>query len=140
MLSPLHEKAVELYQSGKNLREVAEELNRSHEWVRKALAKAGENARNRGRELMERPSCELCQKPCPKLEARYCSRACMNTHRLDAAMDKVNLALKVLNAGGTYASAAEKAGFQNAWHLWGRLHHFGLTEGRKSPPRDEAVR
>jgi len=133
MLSPIQERAIELYQSGKNLREVADEVGRSHEWVRKTLAKAGEETRSRGREYENRPACERCGKPCPKLEARFCTRLCMNKHRREAAMGKLQEALRVLNAGGTYAEAADKAGFQNAWHLWGRMHHFGLTEGKPAP-------
>lgn len=133
MLSPLQERAVDLYLEGKTLREVAEKVGRSHEWVRKSLAKAGELTRNRGREVLERPVCDECGQPCAKLEARFCSRACLNKFRLDGAMEKLNKALEVLKAGGTYAAAAEKAGFQNAWHLWGRMHHFGLTGGRSQP-------
>lgn len=135
MLSAIQERAVELYQSGKNLREVAEEVGRSHEWVRKTLAKAGEATRSRGREYAERPSCVRCGEDCPKLEARFCTRECMNKYRRDAAMGKLKDALKVLNSGGTYAKAAQKAGFKNAWHLWGRMHHFGMTEGRNEPAK-----
>lgn len=133
MLSVLQEEAVELYRSGKNLREVAEKVGRSHEWVRKTLVKAGESARQRGRETIDRPACLQCQKPCPKLDARFCTRECMNTYRKEAALKKLDVALRVLNAGGTYAAAAAKAGFQNAWHLWGRMHHFGMTGSRPEP-------
>jgi transposase-like protein len=57
----------------------------------------------------------------------------MNTHRRNSALKKLEIAVHVLNSGGTYAAAAAKAGFQNAWHLWGRMHHFGLTGGRPEP-------
>lgn len=134
MLTPIQEQAIELYQSGKTLREVAEEIGRSHEWVRKTLSKAGETTRSRGREFTERPPCAQCEKPCPKADARFCSRTCMNKHRRESAMGKLTDALKVLNSGGTYAAAAAKAGFQSGWHLWGRLHHFGMTDG-KTPPK-----
>jgi hypothetical protein len=48
-------------------------------------------------------------------------------------MLRVNVALGVLRTGGSYAAAAEKAGFSSGWHLWGRLYHFGLTTGLKEP-------
>lgn len=135
MLTNLQEEAVELYRKGKNLREVADEVKRSHEWVRQTLVKAGEHSRNRGRELQDRPKCALCKSPCPKADSRFCSRECMNKSRRDKAMKKLSSAIKVLNGGGTYAEAARKAGFQNAWHLWGRMNHFGLTQGKKTPSR-----
>lgn len=122
-----------LYSAGKTLREVAEQLHRSHEWVRKALKQAGGEARNRGREPESRPVCGYCEGPCPKLTAKFCSRDCLAKHRHDTAMEKLQEALKVIRRGGSYSEAAKAAGFPNAWHLWGRLHHFGLTGGLEAP-------
>lgn len=133
MLPPLEEKAVLLYREGKHLREVAEELGRSHEWVRKVLVKAHEPVRGRGREFSERPSCAVCGKPCAKSEAKYCSRDCSQKMRLDTAMKKVDLALEALQGGATYSEAAKRAGFKNGWHLWGRLNHFGMTKDLANP-------
>lgn len=132
MLTPLQERALSLYREGKTLREVAVEVQRSHEWVRKTLVKAGEDSRNRGREPLTRPACRVCNKVCPKPEALFCSRGCLSRHRHDAALKRLEKAQEVLKRGGTYAEAAEAAGFKNSWHLWGRLHHFGLTEGLRT--------
>lgn len=131
------EKAIRLYQSGLNLREVGAAVNRSHEWVRKVVASAGKPVRSRGREFLDRPDCAQCKKPCPKLGAQFCSRDCLNKSRRKLALAKLESAIRVLNNGGSYAAAAEKSGFKSAWHLWGRMHHFGLTEGRKSPSADK---
>lgn len=133
MLTPLQEQAVALYREGKTLREVAHEIQRSHEWVRKTLAKAGEDSRSRGREPLERPTCGVCRKVCPKPESKFCSRSCLSKHRHDSALKKLDKAMVVLKRGGTYAEAATAAGFKNGWHLWGRLHHFGLTAGLSAP-------
>lgn len=129
MLAPLEAQAVALYREGKHLREVANELGRSHEWVRKTLARANEPIRGRGRESVNRPDCRVCGKTCSKVGAKFCSRECMQKNRLDTAMEKLDKAIVALKEGSTYAEAAKVAGFKSGWHLWGRLHHFGLTEG-----------
>lgn len=128
MLSPLQEKAIELYKSGKNLREVAAEVQRSHEWVRKLLKKMDEELRHRGRAPVEHPECAYCKQPCAKSDSVYCGKACMYIHRYKVAAAKLQPAIRVLRMGGSYAEAAEAAGFQSAWHLWGRLNHFQFTE------------
>lgn len=139
MLSPLQEQAIELYNSGKNLREVAAEVQRSHEWVRKTLKRAGEGARNRGREPLHRPKCVVCGSLCQKPDARFCSRPCVQRDRNRAAVERLQDALRVLRAGGTYNEAAAVIGFPNGWHLWGRLHHFGLTAGLTAPKKPASV-
>lgn len=133
MLTPIQEQAVTLYGLGKDLREVAGALGRSHEWVRKTLAVAGVPTRGRGRGAADRSSCLTCGKVCQTLRAQFCSRECLHKNRYDIAMKRVNVALGVLRTGGSYASAAEKSGFSSGWHLWGRLYHFGLTDGLKVP-------
>ena len=133
MLTPIQEQAVQLYAAGKDLRQVAGELDRSHEWVRKTLAKAGVAARGRGRESTERPVCVECGKDCGTPQAEYCSRECLHKHRYEAAMARLNVAMGVLREGGSFSAAAKKAGFSNGWHLWGRLYHFGLTTGLREP-------
>lgn len=137
MLTPLQEQAVLLYRSGKPLREVAVEVGRSHEWVRKTMLKAGVDIRDRGQEMRERPACLRCGKPCQTLRARYCSRTCLSATRFDGAMDKLNVALDLLKQGGTYGEAARAAGYQLGWHLWGRLHHFGLVPKSDEPAQTE---
>lgn len=136
MLTPLQEKAIELYNAGKNLREVAAEVQRSHEWVRKTLARAGEDSRNRGREPKNRPECGHCKKPVHKPTAKFCSRPCLHRARHQEAVDRLEAALHVLRAGGTYNEAASAVGFPSGWHLWGRLHHFGLTAGLSAQKPD----
>jgi hypothetical protein len=133
MLTPIQEQAVTLYGLGKDLREVAGALNRSHEWVRKTLAVAGVPTRGRGRGAADRSACLTCGKICQTLRAQFCSRECLHKNRYENAMLRVNVALGVLRTGGSYAAAAEKAGFSSGWHLWGRLYHFGLTDGLKVP-------
>lgn len=139
MLTPLQEQAVELYRNGKNLREVADEVGRSHEWVRKTLLKGGVDLRERGQEMRARPACLRCGKPCQTLRARYCSRTCLSATRFDGAMDKINVALDVLKSGGSYTEAAKAAGYQTGWHLYGRLHHFGLIPANAKEPPEEAT-
>ena len=133
MLTPIQEQALALYDSGKTLREVADKVGRSHEWVRKTLLKVGDGTRERGREPLTRPTCPVCREVCNKPGAKYCSRLCLQEARRRAALSKLQKALRVLRAGGTYVEAAQAAGFQGAWHLWGRLYHFGLTEGLSAP-------
>jgi len=133
MLTPIQEQAVMLYELGQDLREVAGTLRRSHEWVRKTLATAGVPTRGRGRGASERSACSSCGKICLTLRAKFCSRVCLHKDRYENAMLRVNVALGVLRTGGSYAAAAEKAGFSSGWHLWGRLYHFGLTDGLKVP-------
>jgi len=133
MLTPIQEQAVQLYTLGKDLREVAETLGRSHEWVRKTLVIAGVPTRARGRESTGRPLCLECGKPCGAIRSQYCSRVCLNKNRHDVAMVRVNKALVLLKQGTSFAEAAKQAGFSNGWHLWGRLYHFGLTEGLREP-------
>lgn len=135
MPTPLEEQAIRLYREGQHLREVASEVGRSHEWVRKTLLKAGESLQVRGAKAKQRAGCERCGKECA-LRSRFCSRECFNALRLSKAMERVDAAMHVLRMGGTYAEAAEKAGFKSAWHLWGRLYHFGLTEGLRPPPEN----
>jgi hypothetical protein len=135
MLTPVEEQAVALYAAGKNLREVATEMRRSHEWVRKTVKKAGEDTRRRGREARERPMCGECKQECNKPNAQFCSRICLNMFRHREAVGKLQKALHVLRGGGTYSEAAAAVGFPNGWHLWGRLHHFGLTAGLTAPTK-----
>jgi hypothetical protein len=134
MLTPIQEEAVRLYGEGHGLRAVAHKLNRSHEWVRKSLKAAGIDPRSRGRVVVERRHCAECGKLCRTLRAEFCSRECFSKHRLDVAMQRLEVARKSLREGDTFAVAAEKSGFKSAWHLWGRLYHFGLTEGLRAPP------
>lgn len=59
----------------------------------------------------------------------------MSATRFDNAMVKLNVAIDVLKSGGSYTEAAKAAGYQTAWHLWGRLHHFGLVPKNADPPK-----
>lgn len=142
MWTPLQEQAIALYREGKTLREVAASVQRSHEWVRQLLRKAEESVRNRGRVGEEHAKCALCNERCDKSSSRYCSRRCMQVHQYKTAAAKLEPALRVLRGGGTYAEAAEAAGFKSAWHLWGRMHHFQLTDQfqrLKRPKKPESV-
>lgn len=134
------ERAVRLYREGANLREVAALMRRSHEWVRKTVAKAGKPLRDRGRAAGKRPDCALCKNPCPKLNTRFCSRDCLSKSRRTEALAKLDEAIRVLNEGGSYATAAEKSGFKSAWHLWGRMHHFGLIDSKNTSKPEKQVR
>ena len=139
MLSPLQEQAIALYQEGKTLREVAEQVQRSHEWVRKLLRRQNEAVRNRGREVVERLPCVVCKTICTRIGSKHCSRSCLRVYQYNKAAAKLQPAIRVLRGGGTYAEAAEVAGFKSAWHLWGRLHHFQLTDQFRAlkPPKPE---
>ncbi len=130
MLTPIEEQTLSLYDAGLTLREVGAQVGRSHEWVRKIIAKHSVS-RPRGRIVVppepgKYPDrCTFCGRGVDD-GREFCSRMCFGAQRRKNAIETLQPALEAVKAGKSFQEAAELIGVPSGWTLWSRLNHFGL--------------
>ena len=131
-MDPLKAEAIRLYTTeGRDLRDVAAVVGRSHEWVRLALKAGGHPLRGRGT-LSTKPVvlCQHCGKPNKSRTTKFCSVQCFRTRYADKVKEAVNL----LNLGATKAIAAKSIGV-SVEQLRDLMEQYGYLPVKMPPLR-----